>query len=105
MVLRNDDDDDKHDDDNANDHNDIDHQDLTLYGLYLSPQEQTNLQTYRQTSKLDISFSIDTFPRGFFLFPGYMKIPPYTNVLCMSDTIEPTYRAAYGDLPSYRSDE
>lgn len=54
MVLRNDDDDDKHDDDNANDHNDIDHQDLTLYGLYLSPQEHLNLQTYRQTSKLEI---------------------------------------------------
>ena len=42
MVLRNDDDDDKHDDHNANDHDDRDHQDLTLYGLYLSPQEQTN---------------------------------------------------------------
>lgn len=56
MVLRNDDDDDddKHDDHNANDHDDRDHQDLTLYGLYLSPQEQTNLQTYRQTSKLEI---------------------------------------------------
>lgn len=55
MVLRNDDDNDKHiDDDNANDHDHRDHQDLTLYGLYLSPQEQTNLQTYRQTSKLEI---------------------------------------------------
>ena len=55
MMLRNDDDNDKHiDDDNSNDHNDRDHQDLTLYGLYLSPQEQTNLQTYRQTSKLEI---------------------------------------------------
>ena len=55
MVLRNDDDNVKHiDDDNSNDHDDIDHQDLTFYGLYLSPQEQTNLQTYTQTSKLEI---------------------------------------------------
>lgn len=52
-----------------------------------------NKQTNKHKGKLPnwkFSFSIDTFPRGFFLFPGYMKIPPYTNVLCMSDTIEPT---------------
>lgn len=54
IILRNDDDNDKHDDHNANDHDDRDHQDLTLYGLYLSPQEHLNLQTYRQTSKLEI---------------------------------------------------
>ena len=70
MILGNDNDDDKHDDDNANDHDDRDHQDLTLYGLYLNLQEQTNLQTYRQTSKLEISFQLIPFLQGSSYFQG-----------------------------------
>ena len=56
IILRNDDDNDKHDDHNANDHNDRDHQDLTLYGLYLSPQEQKKL------TNIQVNFQIGNFP-------------------------------------------
>ena len=47
----------------------------------------------------ECQYNVHTLPEGLFDVAGYMKIPPYLRVRCMSDTIEPTYLADMGDLP------
>lgn len=45
--------------------------------------------------------ALRTFPLRDLVVAGYIKMPPYFRVLCMSATMEPTYRAPRGALPSY----
>ena len=45
--------------------------------------------------------ALHTFPLRDLVVAGYIKMPPYFRVLCMSATMEPTYRAPRGALPSY----
>ncbi|CAG9328389.1 unnamed protein product [Blepharisma stoltei] len=45
------------------------------------------------------SYKSLNLPLGDLLSAGYMKIPPYSNVLWTSETMDPTYLKEYG-LPS-----
>lgn len=58
-------------------------------------------QGKEEEEEVRIEMIVLTFPLGLLVEAGYRKIPPYFRVLCMSATIDPTYRAPIGGPPSY----